>query len=77
MAAVETLAGSHRRPGAVLLVATVAAIDLLVWGGDRRLVGGGLLPLWVIPVATTAVCAPCSCVTAIPWRCWPGSGPTR
>jgi signal transduction histidine kinase len=56
MAAVETFAGSHRRPGAVLLVATVAAIDLLVWGGDRRLVGGGLLPLWVIPVATTAVC---------------------
>jgi signal transduction histidine kinase len=56
MAAAESPARSHRRLGAVLLVVAVDAIDLLVWGGDRQLVGGELLPLWVIPVATTAMC---------------------
>jgi signal transduction histidine kinase len=40
--------------GDVLLVTVVVAVDLLVWGGDRELWNGALLPMWVVPVTSAA-----------------------
>lgn len=40
------------RAGDVALVAVVAAVDLLVWGGDRALWDGRELSLWVVPALT-------------------------
>ncbi|MGQ0481586.1 MAG: sensor histidine kinase [Pseudonocardia sp.] len=34
----------------------VGALDLIVWAGDRELVGGGTLPIWVVPAVTIALC---------------------
>lgn len=51
-----------RRLGAALIVLLAMAIDLLVWGGERGLRGGGLLSFWVIPVAT------CGVFTVLLWR---------
>jgi signal transduction histidine kinase len=48
---------SARRAGDVLLVGTAAAIDLVVWGGDRLTRGGVLIPMWVVPTLTPTVYA--------------------
>jgi len=40
--------------GDVLLVTVVVGVDLLVWGGDRELWNGALLPVWVVPVTSAA-----------------------
>lgn len=44
-----------RPVGEALLVLTVLAVDLLVWGGDRALRWGGTLPVGVVPVASAVV----------------------
>ena len=44
-----------RRAGDVALVVLAAVVDLVVWGGDRQLRGGGALPFWVVPVLTALV----------------------
>lgn len=43
--------------GSVLLVVIVCTIDLIVWGMDRELATGGLLPLWVVPAASVVMCS--------------------
>ena len=44
----------RRMLGDVLLVTVVVGVDLLVWGGDRELWNGALLPVWVVPVTSAA-----------------------
>ncbi|NNH69086.1 two-component sensor histidine kinase [Nocardia uniformis] len=39
------------------LVIVTGAVDLAFWSGDRDLIGGGVLPLWVVPAAAAALCA--------------------
>ncbi|WP_410876102.1 sensor histidine kinase [Nocardia sp. A7] len=45
-----------RRLADVALVVAVGGIDLAAWGGDRQLIGGGSLPLWMVPTAAVLLC---------------------
>jgi signal transduction histidine kinase len=44
----------RRLLGEVLFVVVVVGVDLLVWGDDRELWNGGLLPVWIVPVTSAA-----------------------
>src|SRR4051794_12086046 len=46
-----------RSLGNAFIVVLAIAVELLVWGGDRGLRGGGSLPLWVVPALTVLVFA--------------------
>lgn len=55
MTASPTWSPRRRRVlGDVLLVTIVVGVDLHVWGGDRALWNGALLPVWVVPVTSAA-----------------------
>lgn len=45
------------RAAEVALVVIVGGVDLAFLGGDRHLAGGGTLPVWVVPVCVTVLCA--------------------
>ncbi|MEV6279716.1 histidine kinase [Nocardia sp. NPDC051832] len=55
----ESTAGATplRRLADVALVTVVGVLDLAAWGGDRELIGGGSLPIWVVPAAAVLLCA--------------------
>ncbi|PKV81889.1 sensor histidine kinase [Nocardia fluminea] len=56
MAELSPEATPLRRLADVALVVAVGGIDLAAWGGDRQLLGGGSLPLWVVPTAAVLLC---------------------
>ncbi|MFI6569903.1 sensor histidine kinase [Nocardia fluminea] len=56
MAELSPEATPLRRLADVALVVAVGGIDVAAWGGDRQLIGGGSLPLWVVPTAAVLLC---------------------
>src|SRR3954452_1617534 len=44
-----------RRTGDALLIAAVAAVDLIQWNWDNEMRGGGEMPLWGVPTVAVAV----------------------
>ncbi|WP_433654347.1 sensor histidine kinase [Nocardia sp. CA-128927] len=45
-----------RRIADVIFVFVTGAVDLVFWGGDRGLVGGATMPLWVVPALAVGLC---------------------
>lgn len=45
-----------RRVADAALVLVTGAVDLAFWGGDRDLISGETLPLWVVPAVATGLC---------------------
>ncbi|MEV6559482.1 histidine kinase [Nocardia sp. NPDC051756] len=59
-----------RRIAAVIFVIVTGAVDLIFWGGDRDLVGGATLPVWVVPTLAVGLCAALLLRGRFPLRVW-------
>ncbi|KAA8888981.1 two-component sensor histidine kinase [Nocardia colli] len=59
-----------RRIADVLFVIVAGAVDLIFWGGDRDLVGGATLPVWVVPLLAVGLCATLLVRGRFPLRVW-------
>ncbi|RDI68001.1 sensor histidine kinase [Nocardia pseudobrasiliensis] len=46
-----------RRIADVALVLITGGVDLAFWYGDRELIDGGMMPLWVVPMVAAGLCA--------------------
>lgn len=45
-----------RQVADVALVLVTGAVDLAFWRGERHMIGGGTLPLWVVPALASGLC---------------------